>query len=204
MSQVATYLQQWSHFVFMLALWVFVVVGVFGAVRKMTVFGYSKRSALWMSGLLLLSGLVGGFYFWAHQKEVELGAGLQHHHIQLPEDWAKDQSPKARHEGSKAYATVAFRGEGLLLKHLDANGKWVEFQPTAEDISQRDFAVATTTRLAEQSQMFWRLALEWWLGCLIAAVAGFIAGRSDRKPAANSAAQPDARDKAARAAGRGR
>jgi hypothetical protein len=204
MSQLGTYLQQWGHFVSMLALWVFVVVGVFDAVRKLAVFGYSKRPAILASGLLVVSGLVGGFYFWAHQKEVGLIAGLQHRHTPLPEDWAKDQSAKARHEGSKAYATVAFRGEGLLLKHLDANGRWVEFHPTAEDIGHRDFAVAVTTRLAEQSQMFWRLALEWWLGCLIAAVGGFIAARSDRKPAANSAAQPDARDRAARAAGRER
>ena len=144
----------------MLALWVFVVAGGFDTARKLATFGYTKRAALQLSGLLLLSGLVGGFYFWFHQKEIELVAGLQHHHTQLPEDWAKDQPPNARHASSKAYATIAFRGEGVLLKHLDADGRWVEFQPSAEDIAQRDFAVATTTRLAEQSQTFRRLSLE--------------------------------------------
>ena len=92
----------------------------------------------------------------------------------------------------------------MLLKHLDADGRWVEFQPSAEDIAQRDFAVATTTRLAEQSQTFRRLSLEWWCGFLIAAAAGFMVGRANRKPAANISAQADAREEAARAAGRER
>ena len=162
-----------------------VVVGVFDATRKLAAFGYSKRLALYVAGYVVVSGLVGGFYFWVYQKEVQLIAGMQRIHTQLPQGWGKDQPITAGHEGSKAYATVAFRGEGVLLKHLDAGGSWVEFRPTAEDIAQRDAAVSVTTRLAEQSQMFWRLALEWWLGCLIAAAIGFLVGRRG-KAAANS------------------
>lgn len=198
MDQVGAHLQQWSSFIFMLALWVFVVVGTFDTVRKITASGFSKRLALYFAGYMLVSALVGSFYFWVHQKEVELVGGLQHRHNQLPDDWGKDQPLSARHEGSKAYATVAFRGEGLLLKHLDPNGRWVEFRPTAEDIAQRDYAVAVTTRLAEQSQMFWRLALEWWLGFLIASAGGFIVARNNRAAAANSTAESDARKNRAR------
>lgn len=198
MDQLGAFLQQIGNFSLMLAFWILVVVGVFDVTRKLTAFGYSKRLALYLSGYVVLSGLVGGFYFWVHQKEVELVAGLEQRHNQLPEDWAKDQTPSARHEGSKAYATVAFRGEGLLLKHLDVNGRWVEFRPTAEDIAQRDAAVRVTTQLAEQSKIFWRLSLEWWLGCLIAAVVGFVAGRGGRTLAANSTAESDARKSSAR------
>jgi hypothetical protein len=198
MSELGTLLQQWTNFLLTLALWVFVVVATFDAVRRLTAFGYSMRLVLYVSGFVLLSGVVGGFYYWVHQKEVQLIAGMQHRHIQLPDDWAKDQPVNSRHEGSKAYATAAFRGEGVLLKHLDGGGKWVDFRPTTEDIAQRDFAVSVTTRLAEQSQMFWRLALEWWLGCLIAGAFGFVLGRSGRNPAANSTAESDARKRGAR------
>ncbi len=197
MDQLGAFLQQLGNFAFMLAFWVVVIVGMFDATRKLAAFGYSRRLALYVAGYLALSGLVGGLYFWVHQKEVQLVAGLQQRHKQLPEDWAKDQPSSARQEASKAYATVAFRGEGLLLKHLDATGKWIEFRPTAEDIAQRDATVAVTTRLAEQSQGFWRLALQWWLGCAIAAAIGFVAGRGS-KAAANSTVESDARKSGAR------
>src|SRR6267143_296744 len=198
MSDLGAFLQQLGNFAFMLAFWVAVVVGTFDATRKLAAFGRSQRVWLYASGYVLVSALVGGMYFWIHQKEVGLVAGLEFRHKPLPEDWAKGQSTNARHEGSKAYATAAFRGEGVLLKHLDASGNWVEFRPTAKDIAQRDAAVAVTTRLAEQSQMFWRLALEWWLGCIIAAAMGFIVGRTAKAAAANSTAESDARKSGAR------
>jgi len=198
MNELGPFFKQLGNFALMLAFWVLVVVGIFDATRKLTAFGYSKRLALYVSGYVVVSGLVGGLYFWVHQKEVQLVVGLEFRHKALPEDWAKDQPTKARHEGSKAYATAAFRGEGVLLKHLDAGGNWIEFRPTAEDIAQRDAAVAVTTRLAEQSQMFWRLALEWWLGFLIAAAMGYVAGRSAKTAAANSTAESDARKSRAR------
>src|SRR2546430_12576537 len=101
----------------MLVFWILVVVGVFEATRKFAAFGYSKRLALYLCGYVVLSALVGGLYYWVHQKELQLVAGLEQRHNQLPENWAKDQPLNARHEGSRAYATVAFRAEGVLLKH---------------------------------------------------------------------------------------
>jgi len=190
-------MEQLANFVLMLVLWVLVVVGMFDAVRKLTAFGISRRLAYQVTGYALVSALVGSFYFWVHQREVELIEGLDRNpYVQLPHDWAKDQAAEAREKGSKSYATAAFMGHGLLLKHFDSRGQWVQFQPTAKDIAEREYAVSVRTQLAEQSQSFWRLTLEWWFGCLIAALVGFFAGRRERGLAANSTVETDARESA--------
>lgn len=199
MSALATYLQQLGNFTLMLAFWVAVIVGAFETTRRIVVLGPSKHLVFYLTTFLFVSAVVGGVYYWVHQTETDLVAGFSVVKSKpLPEDWAKDRPIEARHEGSKAYATAAFRGEGLLLKHLDANGAWVEFRPSAEDIAHRDAAVAVTTQLVEQSKLFTRLAYEWWLGFLVAAAFGYVIGQSTRRRAANSTAEPDARNPGAR------
>ena len=198
MNELGTVLQQYGNFAVILFLWVLMVVGTFDVTRKLVAFGSSRRHALYLSGYLVVSGLVGGFYYWGHRMELQLVAGLEIHNKQLPEDWAKGQPMKARQEGSKAYATAAFLGEGVLLKHLDASGAWVKFRPTEEDIAQRDASVTATTRLAEQSSSFLRMSLEWWLGCLIGGALGYFAGRGTTTAAANPTAEADARKSSAR------
>jgi len=197
MVQSGDSLQQLGNFALALTIWVLVVVGTFDTVRKLTRFGYSRRLALYVGTLAVLSGLIGGSYYWLSHKQAQLVALLEPQHNQLPEEWAIDQSVDRRHEGSKAYAIAAFRGEGVLLKYVDRDGKWVELQPSMEDIAQHDAAITSRMRLGEQSQLFWRLALEWWLGCLIAAVVGFVAGGGLRRLAANSTLHTDARASAA-------
>ena len=198
MNQLGDFLQQLGNFALALTLWVLVVVGMFDAVRKLTTLGYSTRLVLYVGTFAVVSGLIGGSYYWLSHKQAQLVAMLEPQHKQLPEEWAINQSADSRHEGSKAYAIAAFRGEGVLLKYVDRDGKWVELQPSMEDIAQRDAAVAARMRLGEQSRVFWRLALEWWLGCLIAAVVGFVAGGGLRRLAANSTAESDARKSGAR------
>ena len=192
-------MSQLASFVLMLILWVLVVVGVFDGVRRLTVFGVSKRVVLQIAGYALVSIVVGSLYFWVYQKEVEMVEGLDRNpYVQLPQEWAKDQPADAREKGSKSYATAAFMGHGLLLSHLDAQGKWVQFQPTAKDIADREYAVAVRAQLLEQSKAFWSLSLKWWLTCLIAALVGFAAGRRAKGLAANSTVETDARNSGAR------
>ena len=198
MDELRAFLQQLANFALMLTFWVLAVVGMFDGVRKLTASGPSKRLMLFIAGYAVVSGAVGGMYLWVHVKERQLLAALDFQYKELPAEWANDKPLASRHEGSKAYATAAFLGEGVLLKHLDDDGNWVTFQPRAKDLAQRAEAIVARTRLAEQSQLFWRLALEWWVGCIIAAIAGLAAGLMQRRAAANTTAETDARKGGAR------
>jgi hypothetical protein len=197
MNDFAEWLHDLGRFGFLLAVWVSMIVGLFDVVRRMAAFGATKRLALYLLGYTLLSAVVGGFYFWAYRTEANILAKLPLHFAELPDDWAKDQPLAARHKGSKARATLAFRAEGLLVNHLDENGKWIQYRPTAEDIAQRDAHVKVTTRLADQSQTLLTNALQWWLGCVFAAVLGFVFGLGAQE-AANSTVERDARNSGAR------
>src|SRR5687767_14180853 len=99
MDDIGTFLHQLGGFAFRLAIWVLVIVGLFDATRKLARFGYSKRLALYIAGYLILSGLAGGFYYWVYQKEVQLLAGMDFRHQQLPQDWAKDTALVERFKG---------------------------------------------------------------------------------------------------------
>ena len=134
MDELGDLLQQLGNFTVALTFWVLVVVGMFDTVRRLTTTGYSRRLLLYVSTLAVLSGLIGAGYYYLGHKQAQLAAMLQPQHKQLPEEWAIDQPVDRRHEGSKAYAIAAFRGEGVLLKYVDRNGKWVELHPSMEDI----------------------------------------------------------------------
>lgn len=173
---------QLVDFLLLLALWVLVIVVAFDGARRLAGSGLGRRAAVELGTAALASVLFGSIYFWVYRTEVQLIRAFEGNpYVQLPADWAKDKTAEARARGSRAYASAAFMGQGLLLDYVDSSGRWVRFQPSPQDIAERESAIVVRTRLEERAKVFRGLALQWWLGVAIAAAMGFLFGRDDKK-----------------------
>ena len=158
-----------------------VVVGLFDGVRRLIAHGANRRAVYQVGGSVLVSIAMGTFYFWAHLKEEALIEGMNKNPFaELPSGWASDLTAEARAKASHSYASAAFMGHGVLLKHSDVQGKWVQFQPNQQDIADRERSIVVRTQLEEQSRSFWNLALRSWASAVLAALFGYVAGRRAR------------------------
>jgi len=174
-------MSQAANFVLFLGGWVLAVVGLFDGVRRLVAHGAKRRAIYEVTACALASIAMGSFYLWACAKEQDLIEGLNKNpYAELPSGWAADLTAEARAKASHSYASAAFMGQGILLKHSDMQGQWVRFQPNQQDIADREKAIVVRTQLEEQSRSFWSLALRWWLGAAIAAMIGYLAGRREK------------------------
>lgn len=174
-------MRQVAIFVLFLGLWVLVVVGLFDGVRRLVKFGPRRRAIYEVTGFALVSIVMGSLNLWVHLEEESLIEALNKNpYAELPSDWASDLTTEARAKASHSYASAAFMGQGVLLKHADTQGKWVQFQPGQQDIAEREKAIVVRTQLEEQSRSFWNLAARWWTSAVIAVLLGYLAGRREK------------------------
>lgn len=173
-------MSQITNFILFQGLWVLVTVGLFDGVRRIVTSGASRRTIYQVAACALASIAMCSFYLWAHIQEESIIKFLDKNiYSELPNGWAPNLTIEARAKASYSYASTAFMGAGVLLKHSDSLGNWVLFQPTPEDISQREEAIVVRVRLEEQSQSFWGLALGWAMSAVLASFFGYFSGRRE-------------------------
>src|SRR5215471_5084643 len=123
-------MSQLADFLLFLGLWVLVVTGLFDSTRRLVRFGANRRAIYEITACALASVAIGSFYLWAHLKEESLVKGFNKNpYVELPSGWGSDLTTEARAKASHSYASAAFMGNGVLLKHSDSRGNWVQFQP---------------------------------------------------------------------------
>lgn len=173
-------MSQITNFILFQGLWVLVAVGLFDGVRRIVTSGARRRTIYQVAACALASIAMCSFYFWGHlQEEAVIKVLDKNLYSELPNGWAPNLTTEARAKASYSYASTAFMGAGVLLKHSDAQGNWVQFQPSPKDISQREEAIVVRVRLEEQSRSLWGVALEWPVSSVLAAFFGYFVGRRE-------------------------
>lgn len=187
----------WLDFAFWVALQVAAVTTVFETTRRLTLKRLTSKGIYLLIGASLLSAAFGALYYSMHVTSSEL-ATLSERNIYrpLPQDWCAKIPIDVCQKNSRAYVSAAFLGQGVLLKHVNATGEWITFQPTQQEISQREEHVSVNTQLREQAAAFARIAWTWWFSLVLALAFGYLVAR--QKSAANSTAEADARNSGAR------
>lgn len=162
---------------------VLIVVVLFEGMRRMALYGVKRKYILVFSGAALVGVSMGALFFWLHLKTFDLMVVVQESpFIYSPEEYIADKPLEKHEEISKGYASAAYLGQGLLLRHLDKSGQWVLFQPNQKQVELREQTVSIHALVANQSSVFFSLAWGYWLGCLIAAISGWYAGRYGYDP----------------------
>ena len=182
----------WLDFAFWVAVQVAVITTVFETTRRLTLKRLPRRGVYLLVAAVVICAGFGSLFFWLHRTSSDLVAlSDQNNFKPLPEDWCKDTTLEVCEKNSKALATSAFMSHGTLMKHVNASGQWVTFQPSQNDISERDKVVAINTQLRDQAVAFARIAWTWWVSLVAALAFGYLTAR--QQMAANSTAEPDAR-----------
>jgi hypothetical protein len=167
-----------EDFIASCVLTILIIVVVFESMRRMTLYGVKRKYVLVFLAAALAGLSMGGMFFWRHQKTSDLIATAQESpFIYSPEEYISGKPPERSVEISRGYASAAYLGQGLLLRHLDPSDKWVLFQPNQKQIEMREQRVASLAVIANQSIIFLSLAWVYWLGCLIATIFGWYVGR---------------------------
>lgn len=172
---------QIANFIMFQGLWVFITVGLFDGVRRLVTPGANRRTIYQVAACALISIAMCCFYLWGHMQEAVLKVLDPTLYSELPNGWAPNLTTEAHAKASYSYASAAFMGAGVLLKHSDAQGNWVQFQPSHQDIAQREEAIVVRVRLEEQSRSLWSLAFGWLVSAVLAAFIGYSVGRREMK-----------------------
>ena len=169
-------MSDWIDFAFWTACLIAVVVGIFDNTRRLVLIGPRKKEILVLACFVFVSIAFGAAYYWMHIKSIELITGLKgKSYVQLPANWSSEQPAEAREKNSKSYASAAYLGDGVLLKHVDIAGQWVVFHPLQEQITERESVVSDQAKMEGLSWNFAKIAWTWWLSCLFATAFGWLA-----------------------------
>jgi hypothetical protein len=184
----------WLDFVFWTVLWVLTVGWLFEGVRRLTIDRPHRKAVaivLWNASVCIVFGAA--FLFFHLSSARTLALLTQDHFAQLPATWGADLQPEAREKASVSYAQTAFLGAGKLLNYVDRSGEWKRFVPTQEQMRERESAVRTQVRLEEVTHELLQTAVSWWLSGALAALFGWLFGRSRPKLPANRTIDTDRR-----------
>ena len=175
-------MSDWIDSAFWTVCLIAVVVNMFDSTRRVVLFGPQRKEILVLASMTLASIAFGAAYYWMHTMSDELATSLKGKpFVQLPANWSSEQSAELREKNSRAYAYVAYLGDGVLLKHIDLGGQWIAFHPSQEQVKERESAVANQAKLESLSWRFAQIAWTWWLSCFFAAAFGWLAARSERR-----------------------
>ena len=185
-----------SFFAFTFA-WVWATVGLFDGVRKIAK-RERHRGIVWgVTGLTIVFIAFGSGYFYFYSLEKKLLDGFEGPYTQLPATWGGNMKPEEREKASLSYVSAAYLGTGKLFMHFDRSGQLKIFNPSHEQMKERESAVTVKTRLQDQADSFFGISMRWFLSGLLAAVLGWAAGRRETA-ATNPTVDPDARKNGAR------
>lgn len=193
-------IREWFDFVFWAGVYVFALVSLFDALRRLGQYGF-RRNAM---GLATVAALIciafTTMQFFVYRLDDDLLTGLKRDiDVSLSDDWGKNMQPGERERASVSYVTAVFLGTGKLLERFTASGGRELFTPSQEQIRQRESAVRMQTQLEDQKDKALSNAVSWLLyGCL-AGVGGWLTGRSRRPGKANRQLNADARQETPRA-----
>ena len=134
--------------VFLTACLIAVVVNMFDRTRRVVLYGPQRKTILVLAGMTLCGIAFGAAYYWMHIESDELAISFKGKpFVQLPANWSSEQSAELREKNSRAYAYVAYLGDGSLLKHVDSGGQWIAFHPSQEQVKERESAVVNHAKL---------------------------------------------------------
>lgn len=99
---------------------------------------------------------------------------------ELRPDWGADLSPADREKNSRAYAATAFKDKGLRLEYFTQAGERKRFEPTDNEMRERDFSVSLFQQI-EDSALHSRNQAIWLTVCtIVVTIAGIALGMKGR------------------------
>jgi len=157
-------IREWFDFVFWAGVYVFALVSLFDAVRRLSECGF-QRNAMWLATVAALICIAfSTMQFFVYYVDDDLLTGLKRDiYVSLSDDWGKNMQPEERERASVSYVTAVFLGTGRLLEHFAASGGRRLLIPSQEQIRQRESAVRVQTQLEDQKDKALANAVSWLL-----------------------------------------
>lgn len=165
------------------ALLVAALIWLYQGFRNLTVRVESRRALFKaLAGAVVCAGF-GAMSLWASTLMTSLQQPSTSPHFErpLPEDWGLGSSPEDRAKNSRIWASLAYTETGNVFKYVDRDGVWRDYCPDSQDarhIAKKNRAEAS---LEHEIAGLRGAAFRTWLMALIAAVMGFLAGKSRRR-----------------------
>jgi hypothetical protein len=159
-------------------IFIFVITSIYEGMRILGAGGPKRHALISLLGGVLLVVMYVSISMYFPNKLQNLSKGLvSAPYSELSSDWGKDLTPELREKYSQTRASWIYTGSGKLANYIDRMGEKKQYCPTEQDISVRDQAVATHTKLDDTVEDLQRMKFTWLDLLLFAAMFGWVEGR---------------------------